>query len=76
MITLKCQCCGVVQIFTSPLEAFEKGWDCPPYFTQVVCCDLCPASFVVLGIPHTASHERWEREGRPKEFQIPIGLIE
>jgi hypothetical protein len=38
-----------------------------------VCCDLCPASFVVLGETHkhAKAHDKWAREGRPAEFEMP-----
>jgi hypothetical protein len=73
-MTLTCQCCGFSQTFESNQEAFEAGWDGPGYFTGYVCCNLCPGSFVVLGITdqHKPDHEKWEREGRPAEFQIPM----
>jgi hypothetical protein len=70
---LKCQCCGFIKEFQDGEEAFLDGWDCPPHFTGYVCCDLCPGSFVVLGCTskHAETHERWLKEGRPTEFQIP-----
>lgn len=72
-MTLKCQCCDFVREFVDGEEAFEAGWDAPPHFTGVVCCNLCPASFVVLGLveKHAPAHEKWKISGRPKEFEIP-----
>ena len=70
---LTCQCCGFSQEFKDAEEAFKIGWDAPPHFTGYVCCNLCPGSFVVLGLTyrHTKVHEIWKAHGRPKEFQIP-----
>jgi hypothetical protein len=70
---LTCECCGFSQDFQNGEEAFQAGWDAPPHFTQYVCCNLCPGSFVVLGITvkHEPAHEKWKKERRPKEFDIP-----
>ncbi len=70
---LKCQCCGFEQEFADGEAAFEAGWDAPPHFTMVICCNLCPASFIVLGevARHHVAHEHWKIHGRPKEFEIP-----
>ena len=70
---LKCECCGFEKDFVDGDEAFYAGWDCPPHFTGYVCCDLCPGSFVVLGITykHQEAHERWKISGRPAEFEPP-----
>ena len=70
---LKCQCCGFEATFQDGEAAFVAGWDAPPHFTGYVCCDLCPGSFVVLGITHrhAAAHEHWKQVGRPAEFEIP-----
>ena len=53
--------------FASAKDAFDEGWDVPPYFTGYVSCGLCPGSFIALGQTnrHNSIHERWEREGRP-----------
>ncbi len=71
-MTLTCQCCGFEQDFTDGEQAFNEGWDCPPHFTGYVCCNLCPGSFVVMGLTHLhhGAHERWAREGRPAEFEM------
>ena len=68
-----CQCCGFSAFFEDGEAAFEAGWDAPPHFTGYVCCNLCPGSFVVLGMTaqHATDHARWAREGRPAEFQLP-----
>ena len=68
MMTLKCQCCNHEQQFENAEEAFQAGWDAPPHFA-LVCCDLCPASHLVLGISHEEVHERWRREGRPQPVE-------
>ena len=52
MMKLKCMCCQFEQEFAGAEEAFDAGWDAPPHFTGIVCCDLCPASFVVMGCTH------------------------
>lgn len=74
MIKPKCACCGFEQEFEDGEAAFQEGWDALPYFTGYECCNLCPGSYVVLGITHEhrRAHEKWQREGRPKEFQIPF----
>ena len=73
MIKLTCECCGYTQEFIDGEEAFQVGWDAPPHFTGYVCCDLCPGSFVVLGITERHEHAQqcWAIYGRPKEFEIP-----
>lgn len=72
-MTLKCDCCGFEQEFSDPGEAFNIGWDCAPYFTGYVSCNLCPASYVVLRQTerHAAAHKKWQEEGRPAEFELP-----
>jgi len=64
----KCQCCGFEQEFANGEEAFENGWDAPPHFTGYVCCDLCPAVCIVLGLSHTKAHAFWAKHGRPPDF--------
>lgn len=73
MQNLKCECCGFEQIFENDEAAFYFGWDAPPHFTGYVCCNLCPGSFVVLGITdrHKGVHDKWTQDGRPEEFKIP-----
>lgn len=63
----KCNCCGFVQEFNSKEEAFDQGWDIPPYFTGYITCNFCPAAYVVLGQTwkHKEIHEKWAKEGRP-----------
>lgn len=68
MHKLKCQCCGFEQEFKDGEAAFQSGWDAPLYFTDFVCCNLCPAVCIVLGTPHEKAHALWGREGRPAEF--------
>ncbi len=70
---LICQCCGFKAEFADSEAAFEAAWDAPPHFTGYVCCSLCPGSFVVMGLTelHKEAHERWKKEGRPAEFEIP-----
>ncbi len=51
-------------------EAFRKGWDAPPHFTGYVCCDLCPAVCIVLGLAHDKAHARWAIQGRPPVFTV------
>ena len=66
-----CYCCGIKKEFKDGEEAFQAGWDAPPYFHQVETCDLCPAAFAFVGTPkaHIKGHERWEKEGRPADFE-------
>lgn len=73
MVKLTCQCCGYAREFEDGQAAFDAGWDAPPTFTTHVSCDLCPGSWIVLGCTgmHAAAHARWEREGRPAEFEWP-----
>jgi len=72
-VTLKCMCCGHIETFANAIEAYNIGWDCPPFFTQIVCCNLCPGSFVAMGCTekHAKAHERWRAEGRPKDWEAP-----
>ena len=65
---LKCECCGIENEFVDGEDAFQKGWDAPPHFTQAVTCDLCPAICVILGKSHKMAHDLWAKEGRPEEF--------
>lgn len=69
-LKLKCECCGFEREFENGEEAFEAGWDAPPHFTQVVTCDLCPASGLVCGVGHHKAHQYWKQHGRPKEFTV------
>ena len=69
---LKCQCCGFEDSLTGE-EAFERGWDAPPHFTQVVCCPLCPAVAALGIVDHSKAHARWAIEGRPKTFEEQMG---
>jgi len=70
MITLTCECCNISEDFIDLEKAFDKGWDAPPHFTGYICCDLCPAAFIMLGQKwkHIPIHKKWEKEGRPLEF--------
>lgn len=71
-----CDCCGITQTFPSAKEAFDEGWDVPPYFTGYVACSLCPGSFIAMGQTdrHNSIHARWEREGRPASGRGLSGL--
>jgi hypothetical protein len=71
MVKLTCYCCGFEKEFSDGDEAFRAGWDGPPHFTQVECCDLCPTVFAIYGIPeqHLRAHEKWKLEGRPGNFE-------
>ena len=66
-MTLTCACCKFTRTFENGEEAFADGWDCPPHSTGYVCCNLCPATYVVMNMTHkhAAEHERWEKRGRP-----------
>lgn len=77
MINLKCDCCKFEKQFKSANKAFETGWDCPPFFTGYVSCNLCPGSYIVMGITdvHTVIHEKWEKEGRPVEFEVVTTIL-
>lgn len=65
---LRCQCCGFQQSFADSEAAFHAGWDAPPHFSGYICCNLCPATCIVLGHTHTFAHARWARDGRPETF--------
>lgn len=67
---LKCQCCGIEAEFADGEAAFLGGWDAPPHFNTHVCCNLCPAVCIILGLSHAKAHELWEKEGRPAEFTV------
>lgn len=68
MPNYKCQCCGHEQEFADGQAAFDAGWDAPPYFTQVVTCNLCPAVCALGAVSHKLAHAAWERNGRPADF--------
>lgn len=69
-MTLTCQCCGFSREFTDGEHAFREGWDAPPHFTSIICCDLCPAVCIIAGRSHKKAHDRWDRLGRPREFTV------
>lgn len=64
----RCDCCKFEQEFSTPDDAFRAGWDAPPHFNGFVCCNLCPAVCVVLGLSHTIAHEFWKDHGRTDQF--------
>ena len=43
-IILICMNCGKKEEFDNEQEAFDKGWDCPPFFTQVITCSDCSSA--------------------------------
>lgn len=67
---LTCDCCGFEHVFADAEEAFQAGWDTPPHFSGYIACNLCPASYIVLGQTkkHAVIHAQWKRDGRPAEF--------
>lgn len=67
MLKLKCECCGFEKEFESNQQAFEAGWDDKDNFS-IVTCNLCPASYVALGVSHEAVHQKWAKNGRPADF--------
>lgn len=71
MSVYKCQCCQFEQEFADGEAAFEAGWDAPPHFTGFVCCNLCPAVCVVLGLSHEQAHAYWKEHGRTEQFLPP-----
>lgn len=77
MIRLTCDCCGFSEHFQDGQDAFEQGWDAPPYFTGYVGCNLCPGSYIVLGRTdrHAPLHEKWNREGRPEAFDSERDVV-
>lgn len=68
-----CECCGISKEFATAKEAFDAGWDTPPYFSYAVTCTYCPSAFIVLGQSgkHDEVHKKWEREGRPETRKGP-----
>lgn len=42
-----CECCGK-KITLSAEDAYEKGWDVPPYFTGYIKCEDCPITKTML----------------------------
>lgn len=82
MITLTCECCGFTEEFASAKAAYDAGWDEPEHFPSgPVTCGFCPSSpFVMGGVDaarerHAPVHAKWEKEGRPTEFDI-VGELE
>ena len=75
-----CLCCGYTETFESADAAFQAGWDVAPHFTVQPLCNLCPSSPVVLeGLErarerHAKLHAAWQRDGRPKEFDVGAEL--
>ena len=75
-----CLCCGYTEIFETADAAFHAGWDVAPHFTVQPLCNLCPSSPVVLeGLErararHAELHAAWQRDGRPKEFDVSAEL--
>ncbi len=67
---LACQCCGFEREFEDGEEAFQAGWDAPPYFTVYVGCDLCPMTCLLGERSHAKAHALWAKEGRPKTFTV------
>lgn len=57
MLTLKCENCGKEKEFNDPEEAFREGWDCPPFFTQVISCPNCPTSMIILD-----KMQKWKKQ--------------
>lgn len=80
MPTYTCLCCGYAEIFESADAAFQAGWDVAPYFTLQPLCNLCPAAPVALhGLVsararHAELHAAWQRDGRPKDFDVNAEL--
>ena len=81
MPTYSCLCCGYTETFESADSAFNAGWDVAPHFTVQPFCNLCPSSPVVLqGLDgararHAELHAAWQRDGRPKEFDVGAELV-
>ncbi len=46
-VTLECEGCGFIKTFDDPQDAFDNGWDCPPFFEVVTCFD-CPSAPILL----------------------------
>ncbi|MBI4728744.1 MAG: hypothetical protein HY775_04485 [Acidobacteria bacterium] len=64
---LVCECCGYPREFRDADEAFEAGWDCRPYFSGPIICELCPSTLVTLRMTdrHERAHSEWMASGRP-----------
>ena len=80
MPSYTCLCCGHTEEFDSADAAFQAGWDVAPHFTLQPLCSLCPSSPIVLqGLDgararHAELHAAWQRDGRPKEFNVGVEL--
>lgn len=76
MPSYTCPCCGHTEDCDSADAAFQAGWDVAPHFTLQPICNLCPSSPVVLqGLDgararHARLHAAWQRDGRPKAFDV------
>jgi hypothetical protein len=75
-MTYRCQCCGFEQDFADGEAAFAAGWDAPPHFTGYICCDLCPAVCIVMGLSHEVAHATWKERGRPSEWSMDCATDE
>lgn len=80
MPTYTCLCCEHTETFESADAAFQAGWDVAPHFTIQPLCDLCTSSPVALeGLEgararHAKLHAAWQRDGRPKQFDVGVEL--
>ncbi len=80
MSSYTCLCCGHTEVFDSADAAYQAGWDVAPHFTVQPLCGLCPSSPVVLqGLDgararHAEAHATWQRDGRPKDFDVTAEL--
>jgi len=75
-----CLCCGHTESFASTDGALNAGWDVAPYFTLQPLCNLCPTAPIVIGglvyarQRHALAHAAWQRDGRPKEWDVDTEL--
>ncbi len=80
MPTYTCLCCDHTETFESTDAALNGGWDVAPHFTLQPLCNLCPAAPIVVdGLErarqrHAHVHAVWQRDGRPKEFDVDVEL--
>lgn len=56
----KCLYCDKEEEFEDPLEAFQAGWDVPPYFTIGPLCGDCPTTDYLKHLEGDADREFWE----------------
>lgn len=67
-VELYCEGCGATFLGTAT-EAFEKGWDCMPWFTSHITCPDCPITTTLWWELFTASNKGAQEKARSRKLQ-------